>query len=408
MIYRFPKDEDFSYLTGVYLALNAVPDAYLLMDAPDCCYKKIEFIDKNHDLFADLFRTDGFHRIANTSVYQGNAMLDRSDEIEDLLVRMADHEPAGVVWLCSMPMASLTGIQYDLIVRRAQGRSGKPLIEIPSRGLSETWLGGYESVLVRLAEELPLDPDEKQKDTVALVGYFMDRHEGDHLGNLKLFEQVFARLGFELVSVWLGGGGTRKLQEIERAERVISLPYGRKAARVLAERTGAELLELDLPFGVAGSSEWLRRMGEFLGREVEGWIEGELKAVLPTIELVCPQFLLDREITILADVHLGRALRSALEEFGAQVVNTVLFGSSDESLEECSRLELEPGHLCIGNTYSAMIIDAPVRFFQFGFPASGNHYLLSEPTFFYRGFVAFLGRLINAINSRTVLERSGR
>ena len=36
---------------------------------------------------------------------------------------------------------------------------------------------------------------------------------------------------------------------------------------------------------------------------------------------------------------------------------------------------------------------------QFGFPASGNHYLLKEPTLFYRGFIHFVNRMINLMNT---------
>ena len=408
MNYRFPKDEDFSYLTGVYLALNAVADAYLLMDAPTCCYKKIEFIDKNHDLFADLFRTDGFHRIANTRVFQGNVMRDRTSDVEEMLVRMAQHDAAGIVWLCSMPMASVTGMQYDLLARRAQYKSGIQVIEIPSKALSENWLEGYSNVLVRLAEELPLDPARKKKNAVAIIGYFFDRHEGDHFGNLQVLRQIFDKLGYELVSVWLDGGGTEQLTNIEKAVKLVSLPYGGDAGRILAEKTKAELLELDLPLGVANSTNWLRKLGVFLEREneAEAYIDQEMHAVMPILELVCPQFVLDQKVTLLEAVHLCRVLESALEEFGARVENKVVFGSSDETIPECSHLNIESEQVCIGNTFSMNIIGSPVRFMQFGFPTIGNHYLLAEPFLFYRGFVSFLNKFINVVNSRQVLEGS--
>jgi hypothetical protein len=46
--YTLPLNLPFSI--GVYVAVNALPDAFLFMDAPSCAIAKAKYIYGNHDL----------------------------------------------------------------------------------------------------------------------------------------------------------------------------------------------------------------------------------------------------------------------------------------------------------------------------------------------------------------------
>ena len=74
-------EEDFSlrttytYLLGVYVAVNAIKDAYLLVEGPDCTYMKAQYIQGNHDWLSTLTSVSGFHRIANTALHPDHRAL---------------------------------------------------------------------------------------------------------------------------------------------------------------------------------------------------------------------------------------------------------------------------------------------------------------------------------------------
>lgn len=65
----FARRCTFPYLHGVYLAVNAIPDACLLVDAPACAFQKAEQIFGTHDLMSDLLDADSRHRVVHTSLH---------------------------------------------------------------------------------------------------------------------------------------------------------------------------------------------------------------------------------------------------------------------------------------------------------------------------------------------------
>jgi hypothetical protein len=65
----FSMRATYTYLLGVYLGVNALRDAFLLVEGPDCTYMKAQYIQGNHDWLSTLTSVSGFHRIANTALH---------------------------------------------------------------------------------------------------------------------------------------------------------------------------------------------------------------------------------------------------------------------------------------------------------------------------------------------------
>src|SRR5262249_54411280 len=150
--------------------------------------------------------------------------------------------------ICSMPHVTIIGTQYDKIVRDLEGEISLRLIEIPSRSLDGDWLHGYEEVLAGIASCMDVTGAAPDPKKVAFIGYLMDRTEHDHVANVEELERMMAALGLQATSVWLSGRPYEHLLEAKNAGTLIALPYGRKAAERLAQRTGAKLLQVGVPF----------------------------------------------------------------------------------------------------------------------------------------------------------------
>ena len=410
---------NYTFLNGVFLVINAIPDAYLLLDAPPCGYNKMYFVHKTHDLFSDLSRRNTTHRICCTEVRPDDIIHERDDQISRLMLRVAKEKDCGVVLVCSMPMATITGTQYGLIADKAQKKTSIPLLEIPSKSLQMDWLGGYDETLLAMAGKMDLKKNSQKSGNAAIVGYLFDRNEGDHIGNLNELARILAGLSLDLVSVWLSGCPFGRLRDIEKAKTIISLPYGRKAAREIARKTGADLIELDIPLGIENTKEWVCRIGSRLGRskQAQTFIDEELKEVIPVNNLVAPEYILGKTFSLAADPYLCHCLAGTLTDLGGKISQAVIFGTPQANKNiafykqpsfdiiyeprygEAFDLDTSKADIFIGNSQISSLLrikNNKKPFIELGFPSFNYHCLSVSPLWGFKGYVNFLNRIINS------------
>ncbi|MBI3566116.1 MAG: hypothetical protein HY079_13035, partial [Elusimicrobia bacterium] len=100
---------------------------------------------------------------------------------------------------------------------------------------------------------------------------------------------------------------------------VVSLPYAREAARLVAERAGAALVEADLPLGLSGTERFLRAVAGASGRgaRAERLIAAESAAAVRDSSELVMRVLSGRAALVRQDdPHLDAALRELCAEFG--------------------------------------------------------------------------------------------
>lgn len=409
-----------TYLHGVYLAVNAIPDVHLLFDGPACGYDKAFLVAGTHDLFSRLFQFPAHHRVTVTDVQADSLAFDRDDEIIRMIDQIHRSGEAALTLLSAMPMAAITGIDYPAIIRRATAETGACIALIPPKTFHHDWLVGYAEALCSLVDHLVEEqPHAGDNSDVAVVGYLFDRNEGDHTGNVTEIRRVCEALSLRLVSVWLDGSPTSALGEVGRASTLISLPYGRRAAQAIAAKTGAAVVPLDLPVGLRASRQWILRLGEATGRtaEAERFVDAELARCVPVLDLAIADFLQDRRFAFSGDPFLGEAILTALDEVGCVPDHAVLFGAEESTAnlvrvhqlnvvktEYCARLGdvLERGtqeiDFFVGNSYFHYLVrlqDARKPFVELGFPSYRHHCLAEHPFLFFRGFVNLVNRVVN-------------
>jgi len=403
---------------GANIVVNAVRDACMLVDSPPCGFEKAFLLASTHDLFSDVFRPGEAHRVQCTMVGPDGMIFDRADQVLGRLETIQDSGEASLIFLATMPLATVTGIDYASIVDRARSR-GSRVILVPETTSGRNWLDGYDEVLEQIALNLDFPRVRRKKRDVAVVGYLFDRHEGDHLGNVAELERLFQELSLNLVSVWLDGSDTQRLIEAGRAGTIVSLPYGRRAAAAIAGKTGARLLELDLPAGLGGSRRWLQAIGDALGvaRKARSLIDAELETVIPVLDRVASDHLQDRRFSYFGDPFLGEAVMDALDEVGCLAEQAVIFAAPG-SVKRLTRsrfvdrpdtlfrpgvgdvidLDYDGLDFVLGNSWANYIVKARCvrkHFVEIGFPSYGHHCLSSAPFLFFRGFVNLVNRIVN-------------
>jgi nitrogenase molybdenum-iron protein alpha/beta subunit len=416
---RFYESFNFPWLMGVYLGVNAIPDAYALVDGPDCTLYKAHYIHGRHDWNSTLLDVSGQHRIAFTNVCARGVVKDH-DEIVARHLRILDALPrSGLLFATALPMCSITGTDYGRIIRNNRALLHKTAIDVLPASLLGDWLDGYEAVLVSLARGLGLDRRRKRRGTAAVVGYLMDRNEADHRANLSEIRRMLAASGLELISVWLGGEPAGSLRRASEAEFVISLPYGRRAARAVARTTGARLIEAELPFGLPKTQAFVRRIAEATGRrrEAEAFLAAELERVIPRLQWIVPHLFLHRRAAFIGDPHLLDGFCDIADDCGMTLTGAVVTGRAAhgggrnglavlhepaEASAEVLRM-LDPAELVVGSrAWRLMIAQAGPHWrypslVELGFPSYEHHALLERPFLGADGVLGLVERMADCL-----------
>lgn len=424
---RFPKPFGLPYHLGVYLAVNAVSDAGLVVDGSDCVMPKVDFIAGNHDLRSTLLSPDGAHRVLCTMT--GPLPQDENHErkLGGLLGEVASSGRFAAVLVTGLPFLKLAGVDYEGVA--AGVRAKAPVAEVPARSLEADWLDGYDQALDALARALPEPARSKKRSgrpRVAVAGYLYDRGERDHLANLAELRRLLELAGLDPVCIFPSGGSFRELSAALTADLVVSLPYGRRAAARLAGRSGAKLLETGLPLGFKGTSAWLGAVRKAAGlknafpRELAALERAAALEAAPALDV-----LAHRNLVFAGDPYLCSAFsafaaelrmrpRAALlcskaRQLAGALPGTVLF--SPDTAEAAAAVRRLSGyaapHLAVGNSFAVTERLVPgLPFVELGFPSYGHHCLSDEPFLGYAGARALAGRLVNALRGGSRLPEA--
>lgn len=422
------------YLQGAYLGLNAIPDAFFLGDGPSCIFDKAAHIHGRHDLFSTLLSCDSEHRVQHTGVNVFNIAGDCEGDIAAGLRRIAGFRGCGAIFLGSMPMCAIVGTDYERILREALEGSSIPAFIMPRRSaVSGDWLDGYAAIMEALASGMDLDGAKPEPATAALVGYMMDRNEGDHLGNLRELERIFEALGIGLTTIWLSGRPYESLRDVRRAGRIVSLPYGRKAGRILSKRLGVPVVEAGLPFGLEATRRFVELLGREFGREERAreFISRELDAVVPKLQWTVPHAFLGRRFAFAGDPHLAACFVEQIEALGGRMAGMIVVGGDYHlAPEQKDLLSRRPGtvfeplpgdvseqwgllssggaDLVVGSAFAFVSLRRGRKWMEFGYPSEETHFLREDPFLGFQGALGFLSRTANEVSRGLNEEPDGR
>ncbi|MFA6317776.1 MAG: nitrogenase component 1 [Elusimicrobiota bacterium] len=378
------------FLNGVYIAVDAVPGAFLVVDGPYCVFTKAE-MQYGHNLACRLIPPLGRAAVVHTAARTGmeevtSLSSDRVPAVAEVFRRVCAYPEAEVVFAASFDFHELLNFPLAETARAAGKASGRLVCPLPPSSLSGSWLDGYAAACAALAREVPLARGRGRKDTVGVVGYLFDRDEPDHRGNLAELRRLFSGLGLKLAPVWLSGSGLSRLAAIESASLIVSLPYGRSAARTLGRRLKARVVEAGLPLGLTATEDFVRTVASAAGwsRGVDRFLEREAaSAVRDTREHVTRVICGRTAVLLLPDPHLARALAGLAEDLG---LRTAAAGTPDP--------ETEGAPLLIGPRRRGA---GPGIVISFGYPNYEDHPVVARPFLGYAGFRSLVETLTERI-----------
>ena len=420
-----PFGAPFGYprVLGAYLAVNAIPNTWMLVDSADCATLRAEIVQDNHDWLATLITEDGRYRIASTGVCPHTIVLDRRDMLAEQFSVVAQ-EGGAFLFIYPAPVTALVGVDYRNILAGIKVPDETIALVVDPVDSVGNWVAGYSHMMELVAKHLPLPkPPRNREGKVALVGYLWDRNEADHEASVEELTLLLTGLGLETSSVWLSGRPTEHLQQVAQAETLLALPYGRTAARILAKRTGARVVDVDLPVGLDASVSWVESLVEELGLPAESTSAMELAAGVAyrRASKAVMRHLVNRTFAICTESVLASRVAGMVQEMGGEVqllatageplstgeselAETVLEDPTMEQVAAALREVADRAHgwpVLIGSE-RAVAAAEPGRFavVPLGFQAGGTHHLYSAPFVGFSGAISLLDRIGNAIALR--------
>lgn len=387
-----------SYQVGILLAINAVPDAYVVIDGPDCVYRKAEWVAARHDLSSTLLDVFGAHRVATTLTAAEDVPLARGDEVKSRLRAIASNPGATIALVSAMPHVALLGLQYDKITRELAGEIPLVLGVVPSRSLEGDWLDGYSETLCAFARAVQPGGADAGPDRVAVIGHLMDRTECDQVANVAEIERMLRAVGLDPVSVWASGRPFAHLERARDAATLLALPLGRDAARVLAERTGARVVDVPVPLGVEATREFLRAAAAPLdaAERADAFIESELALLVPRLEWAVQHYLVGKRVLFIGEPSLLPGFSAICTEVGLHLVGSLGTGRSGVPRPRPAA-DVDQPDLVVGPSHVIAPWRGTVPTLELGFPSFHNHCLYPRPFLGMQGWIALLDDLVRAL-----------
>lgn len=421
-----------TFMDGVFLSALAIPDAALIYAGSTCINEHFRHSLLLADWGQDLVRDGRNSRLLLTFSDKTVAPMGVGHQVEAVVRRMIGTWRPSLLVLAELSRVTLAGEDLEVLAEAVASETGIPTVAATSRLLVRDWQTAFRRILRGIAEQVPDEAFEggPEPETAAVIGHLFQRNEADQHSDVREIRSLVRMAGLNPLSVWLSRESLGHLQRAARASLLVALPQGREAARVLARRSGAPVLDLDLPIGLQGSEAFVMRLAETQGREVlaRERLGEAMREVLPPVDQAVSHRLAGRRVALAALPEWTQGLdRMFREDFGldvAALVRRCRLADPDQDTAEVSQnllrdhdpsvaswnaclhraMEQGPLDIVVGSSWERNALDDRTRevpFLEFGYPCLAWHDLVGLPGLGLRGVVTWAHRLSEALGGRT-------
>lgn len=406
-----------TYETGVFLALNALENALLVMNAPRCPFVRGLKVFLHNDLNSTVYRSTGRHRLITSEWMGYEDVVGDEGPFQAMLtglVSQVEHS-----WVLTFQNISSFVSGFDLTGLSAQaGQSGKSVV-LPLDGprLDLDFLDGYDQVLGKVMSRLLASPGRETE--LLLAGHGFWRNEADEVANVNEMRRLLAELGVADPIILLSGG--RLDTDPISPKHVALMPHGGQRSKAALADANLDHSDLEIPLGIKGTTGWIRAMGSLLGmvESADDLIERELSELIPHIQSAVTEHLLGRKAAVVGDLHLGGALVSFLRELGLKVEGFFCLSNHEPEIADCTILQnpsaedftgflqSRPVDLVIGSgVFKYLNGPKNTPYLEIGFPSYFNHVLHPRPYLGFRGARCLIESIFNALLVRDERENA--
>jgi len=383
------------FLTWIYMWVNAILDSALFIDAPDCVFYKADMLYKTHDLFSNIKQPSINTRLYFSWVMPNKMILWYEDKIKRKIWFIEENSKFNLGVITNMPVTSLLWIQYDWIIKDFK----KNFLIVPSY-TDKFWIDWYSIFLKELAKKIKLVKNkEKKKYSISIIWYLFDRNEGDCIWNIDEIKRIMSLIWVEINSIWLNWWNYWDLIKVEESELLVSLPYWKYASKVLKRRLEVDILELEVPFWLKNTINFIKSVWEKLWIDkklIDNIIKDEFLKVKSKIDLLDEKIFLNKDYVYAWDPYLENSIKDIWEFLWMNHIKTYNY-NWECKYSEIWDLDID---LVIWNSDFNFWWDNTIKF-EFWFPSYNTHFLTNRAYMWFEGLLNFIERLyIKLLNNK--------
>lgn len=238
--------EVFCGLTGIIWLHRKIQDAFFLVIGSRTCAHLVQSAAGVMIFAEPRFATAIIDERDLAGLADSHDELDRV--VKALLARRPDIKMLFLVGSCPSEV-----IKLDL--SRAAQRLNQEflnhcrILSYSGSGIETTFTQGEDACLASLINDTPKQPEAQNKNLL-IVGCLPDVVEDQ-------FKRLFTELGIENVSFFPPKNSTQLVEINSNTQYLLAQPFLAETARLIEER-GAQRISAPFPFGIEGTTEWLR------------------------------------------------------------------------------------------------------------------------------------------------------
>jgi len=419
-----------SNLLGIYMAVNAIPDAVNLTHVPVGCKPKIMNLMANHEGLDKNFYRNRWTNISGVDIIRGS-----EERLENFIRECyGRYNQPGVMVVTTNMVIELAACDMSAVVTNAGKDVDARLLHMKTRDFDGDIYDGYADVVARLVSGLDWAGTDVEPKTVNIVGYVYDRKEFDHSANVDELTRMLTALSVGTKAVFLSNRRWEELTRGAGAEYNVILPHMGNKLAGLEEHSGRAGIEATLPLGLAPTTRWLEQIGGRIGIEpkvVQDFVADERERLAPAmrfarerlhglelavfsdtitaahLSILATELGMDVVMVGLMDRLLGgeKRLRSILESFDVSLPSAAVV-LENPTIQQLARIEetggeIPPFDMIIRPTFDFFPETVPVL--EMGFPSRFSHTVYPLPTYGFNGIGVLCQRLTDA-SSRPRIE----
>ena len=412
-----------SNLLGIYMAVNAIPDAVNLTHVPVGCKPKIMNLMANHEGLDKNFYRNRWTNISGVDIIRGS-----EERLENFIRECyGRYGQPGVMVVTTNMVIELAACDMTAVVANAEKDVGARLLHMKTRDFDGDIYDGYADVVARLVSGLDWSGATVEPNSVNIVGYVYDRKEFDHAANVDELTRMLSAISVGTKALFLSN---RRWEELERgadAAYNVVLPHMGNKLAGLEEASGRPTIDSCLPLGLAPTIRWLEQIAGRIGierRMVQRFADGERERLAPALRYA-QERLHGLELAVFSDTVTAAHLSVLAAELGMDVVMVGLMDrtlggerrfrsiieSFDVSLPESAAVlenptiqqlarieaaagEIPPFDMIIRPTFDFFPETVPVL--EMGFPSRFSHTVYPLPSYGFNGIGVMCQRLTDA------------
>lgn len=382
------------YLVWVFMWVNAIKDCALFVDWPDCIFYKADMLFKTHDLFS-LLKKESIDTKLFFSWVMPNKMIKGYDEqIKRKLFFIEKNDHFSLWIITSMPVTWLLAIQYENIT----SQFNKKYINISSY-IDKFWLDWYAEFLKELAKNLDFDiQTKKEKYSISIIGNLYDRNEWDCIWNVKEIKRILFWIWVKVNSIWLEWKNYKNLLNVKKSNLLVSFPYWEKATKILSKRLWVDYIELDVPFGLKSSINFVNEIWKKLGideQKTKTFLSKEILTIKQKTDLLNQSIFLNKSYIYAWDPYLENWINDIWEFLWMDFVLSIPYNW--KTTTNFKNIDTKNLDLVIWN--SDFYIDSQkFKKLEFSYPSYNIHFLLNRPYFWFKWMIFFIERLYEKLS----------